>query len=79
MKTLFIILIVLYVVYKLTGFIVRTILRNVGITPQSGPFYRAGAGPAAGNSPNSAQAQTGKRSPNITDGVGEYVEFEEVK
>ncbi len=78
-KTLIITFIVLYVVYKLTGFLVRTILRNMGILPRSGPFFRAGYAGQASNTPPPSTETSKAAKPNLTDSVGEYVEFEEVK
>jgi hypothetical protein len=87
-KTLIITFLILYVVYKLTGFLVRTILRNAGISftngrsvygaggaqGQSGPDGRHATNQSTGFGKNKADPK-----PNITDGVGDYVEFEEVK
>lgn len=73
LKFLLITFLVLWLSIKLAGFVIRMFLRSSGFTvTQNG----RGRGPSQARNP---QAASPEPKGHVTDNLGEYVDFEEVK
>jgi hypothetical protein len=73
-KFLFFTFLILWLSYKIAGFVIRTFLKSAGFTVNG---KQAGQGSAR----KAANQATQKPEPqrHVTDNLGDYIDFEEVK
>ena len=77
LKFIFFTFLILWLSFKIAGFIIRTFLRSAGFSVFVDGKQTAGKQTATGR--NATPTQQAETTRHVTDKLGDYVDFEEVK